>query len=142
MAKTSLAGKMKLKPGHRAAIISAPDGYLKELSPLPAGAEVLKELKGEFDWVQVFVSTRAELEKLVPRAIRSLRPESILWISFPKGTSKIQTDLTHDKGWDSLHKADMKWITLISVNDTWSAFSLRPYRPSEKRQESAFTRRT
>ena len=141
MAKASLAGKMKLKPGHRAAIIFAPDGYLKELSPLPAGAKVLKELKGEFDWVQVFVSTRAELEKVVPRAIRSLKPESILWISFPKGTSKIQTDLTRDKGWESLKKADMKWITLISVNDTWSAFSLRPYRTGEKKQESAFTRR-
>lgn len=47
--------------------------------------------------------------------------------------SKIQTALTCDKGWDGVKKADLKWINLISVNETWSAFSLRPYKPGEKR---------
>lgn len=84
--------------------------------------------------MQVFVRNKAELDKIAPRAIRALKPESILWISFPKGSSKIQTDLTRDKGWDMLQKADLKWINLISVNETWSAFSLRPYKAGEERQ--------
>lgn len=63
-----------------------------------------------------------------------MKPESLLWISFPKGSSKIQTDLTRDKGWEALREVDLKWINLISVDDTWSAFSLRPYRPGEARQ--------
>jgi len=84
--------------------------------------------------VQIFVKNKSELDKLAPRAMKNLNPESILWISFPKGSSNIQTDLTRDKGWDSLRNVDMKWITLISVNETWSAFSLRPYRPNEKRK--------
>jgi hypothetical protein len=125
---------MKLAPGHHAAIIAAPHGYLKELAPLPAGVEVSHELIRSFDWVQVFVRNKAELDKIAPRAIRALKPESILWISFPKRSSKIQTDLTRDKGWDSLRKGNMKWITLISVNETWSAFSLRPYKAGEERQ--------
>ena len=41
---------------------------------------------------------------------------------------------TRDKGWDALQPLDLKWITLISVNETWSAFSLRPYKPGEERQ--------
>ena len=134
MATSPLAVKMKLKPGHHAAIVAAPANYLKELAPLPAGVEVSQELKGSFDWVQVFVRNKAELDKIAPRAIRALKPESILWISFPKGSSKIQTDLTRDKGWDMLQKADLKWINLISVNETWSAFSLRPYKAGEERQ--------
>ena len=68
------------------------------------------------------------------RAARALKPESLLWVAFPKGTSKIQTDLTRDKGWDVLQQADLKWVTLISVNDTWSAFLLRPCRRGEARQ--------
>lgn len=135
MAASALSTKMKLKPGHRAAVIAAPSGYLTELSPLPAGASVAKSLKGEFDWVQVFVKSEAELKKVAPKAISSLKPESILWISFPKGTSNIQTDLTRDKGWDSLRSVEMKWITLVSVNETWSAFALRPYRPGEKKSK-------
>ncbi len=134
MADSSLARKMKLKPGQRTALVNAPEGYLKELGPLPAGVEVAEKLQGQFDWVQIFVKTKAEADKLVPRAIHALKPESLLWISFPKGTSKIQTDLTRDKGWDALQQADLKWVTLISVNETWSAFALRPYKPGEKRQ--------
>jgi hypothetical protein len=125
---------MKLKPGQRAALVGAPQGYRKELSPLPAGVGVVEQLQGQFDWVQVFVKNKAELDKLIPRLVRALKPESLLWISFPKGASKIQTDLTRDQGWDALQQADLKWVNLISVNETWSAFALRPYKPGEKRQ--------
>ena len=135
MAESALSKKMKLKPGHRAAIVNAPAGYLKELKPLPTGATVGEKLSGYFDWIQIFMENKAELERTLPKTISCLKPESILWISFPKGTSKIQTDLTRDKGWESLKKVDMKWITLISVNETWSAFSMRPYRPGEKKQK-------
>ncbi len=134
MATSPLAVKMKLKPGHHAAIVAAPANYLKELAPLPASVKVTADLKGSYDWVEVFVKSKAELDKLAPRAIRALKPESILWISFPKGSSKIQTDLTRDKGWDTLQRADLKWITLISVNETWSAFAMRPYKPGETKQ--------
>ena len=134
MKTNPLATKMKLKPGHSAAIIAAPADYLKELAPLPAGVKVSLDLKGNYDWVQVFVKNKAEIDKMAPRAIRALKPESILWISFPKGSSKIQTDLTRDKGWEILHHTDLKWITLISVNETWSAFAMRPYKPGEPKQ--------
>jgi hypothetical protein len=80
------------------------------------------------------VKSKAELEGLAPKAAKALRPESMLWISFPKGSSKIQTDLTRDKGWESLRSLDLKWLTLVSVNETWSAFALRPYREGEKKQ--------
>ncbi len=134
MPTASLPAKMKLKPGQRAAIVNAPDGYLDQFGPLPAGTEVATRLQDQFDWVQVFVKNRAGLERVLPRVVRALKPESLLWISFPKGTSQIQTDLTRDKGWDSIRATDLKWITLISVDDTWSAFSLRPHRPGEARQ--------
>jgi hypothetical protein len=42
--------------------------------------------------------------------------------------------LTRDKGWEAIQQVDLKWITLISVNTTWSAFALRPYKPGEDRQ--------
>lgn len=40
------------------------------------------------------------------------------WISFPKGTSKIQAGLTRDNGLESLQALDLKWITLVSVDET------------------------
>ena len=132
MAENDRSKKMKLQPGQRAAILNAPEGYLAELAPLPDGVELLQTAEGSLDWVQVFVLTQAELEAVLPRVLPVLKPVSLLWISFPKGASRLQSDLTRDKGWDSIQGTHLKWVTLISVNETWSAFCFRPLRPGEE----------
>ena len=131
MPESTLAKKMKLKSGLNAAVINAPENYVDALRHNTA---LSPTLNGKFDWIQIFVRDKAELDALAPKATKALKSESMLWISFPKGTSKIQTDLTRDKGWDVLRDLDLKWINLISVNEMWSAFSLRPYRPGEEKQ--------
>jgi len=131
MSESPLAKKMKLKYGLKAAVINAPENYLEELKH---DTEISQKLSGKFDWLQIFAKNKKELASLAPKAAKALKPESILWISFPKGTSKIQTDLTRDKGWEILQELDLKWITLISVNEMWSAFALRPYKEGEKKQ--------
>lgn len=131
MPESTLAKKMKLKANSKAAVINAPENYVDMLKHDTA---LSPTLNGKFDWIQIFVRNRTELEALAPKAARALRPESMLWISFPKATSKIQTDLTRDKGWESLQTLDLKWLTLVSVTETWSAFALRPYKEGEKKQ--------
>jgi hypothetical protein len=131
MPESSLAKKIKLKPGLRAAVIQAPEGYLDELR---RDLDIAPALRGKFDWIQIFVRSKADLDELALKAAQALRPDAILWITFPKGSSKIQTDLTRDKGWDEVQKLGLKWINLVSINETWSAFSMRPYREGEKRQ--------
>ena len=131
MSESPLARKMNIKSGQRIALVNAPEGHLERLRPLPSGVEVAERLQGKLDWVQVFVKSRAELDRLAPKAASVLRKDSLLWLSFPKGTSRTQTDLTRDKGWDSVQRLGLKWVNLISVDETWSAFCLRPYRPGE-----------
>lgn len=131
MPESKLAKKLKLKPGLKAAVIHAPECYVEMLQQ---DTEPSTALRGKFDWIQIFVKNKAELDALAPRAAGALQPESMLWITFPKGSSKIQTDLSRDKGWDEVKKLGLKWINLVSIDDTWSAFSMRPYREGEERQ--------
>ena len=133
MAESTLVKKLKLKAGQRAALIHAPQGYREALTPLPEGVKLGDELEGAFDWLQLFVQNRLELEGIISQVIAALKPTGLLWISFPKGASGIQTDLTRDVGWESLQKYGLKWTNLISVDDTWSAFSLRHFKPGEAR---------
>ena len=133
MAESPLARKMKLKPGARAAVLHAPENYVDQLNH---DVDISPKLSGKFDWIQIFAKNKKELDSLVPKAVKALKSESILWLSFPKGSSKIQTDLTRDKGWEVLQGVDLKWVNLISVNEAWSAFALRPYKEGEKRQAS------
>ncbi len=135
MAAKSLADKLKLKAGGRALILNAPEGYAEQLlAMLPAGFRPDTTLSGQYDWVQIFARDAAELGSIAAGAIRALNPESLLWVSFPKGSSGMQTDLTRDQGWDALKGADLKWVTLISIDDSWSAFCLRPYKPGEEKK--------
>jgi hypothetical protein len=132
-ALSPLARKLKLKAGFRAAVVGGPPDYLARLDP-PPGTVIGTELSGPLDWIQVFVASSAELAAIAPETIAALEPAGILWISFPKGASKLQTDLTRDKGWEPLAAADLKWLTLVSVDDAWSAFAVRRYRSGEPRQ--------
>lgn len=134
MSESPLSKKLKLKSGQRATVLNPPPGYLAELQPLPEGVELGERLEGDYDWVQVFVKDKTELDSLLQPVVAALRPQSLLWIAFPKGSSKNQTDLTRDQGWEAVQAANLKWINLVSVNETWSAFSLRPYKPGEARQ--------
>ena len=124
---------MKRKPGGRAAIINASTGY--EAASFPEQETAATTLNGLFDWIQIFVKNQAELKALLPNAIRALKSDSLLWISFPKGSSKIQTDLNRDNCFEVIRKTGLKVTNLISVNETWSAFSLRPYKKGEAKQK-------
>src|SRR6478609_1739690 len=122
-----LAKKLKLTAGTRAAVIGAPPGYLELLDP-PADTPIAATLTGTYDWIQVFVRTSAEVAAIVEPLTAALAPNGRAWISYPKGSSKLQTDLTRDKGWGPLADSDLMWLSLVSVDATWSAFSLRPYK--------------
>jgi len=52
--------------------------------------------------------------------------EKELWISYPKRSSKVETDITRDVGWDVVYKAGLEGVTQIAIDDTWSALRFRP----------------
>ena len=125
MAEKTLAQKLKLAEGARAAVLNAPPGYLATLLPL----QPAQTLPAVADWIQLFARDRAALEQAYPAAKAALPPAGLLWISFPKGGSGMQTDLGRDKGWQNIN--GLKWVTLVSINDEWSGFCLRPLKAGE-----------
>jgi hypothetical protein len=76
--------------------------------------------------VQVFVANKAAVDTHTPAALKALKPGGALWFVYPKKSSGIKTDISRDTGWEVLNKAGFEPVTLISVNDIWSAFRLRP----------------
>ena len=126
MADSSLAKKLSLKPGKRALILNAPDGYQALLDPLPEDVDLTATPDGTFDFVQVFAKNQADLAEYAPAALAAVKPGGMLWIAFPKKTSKIQTDISRDTGWDVIQQAGWQGVFLISVDDVWSAMRFRP----------------
>ena len=119
-----LARKLLIKAGSRVALVNPPAGYAERLQPLPEGA-VLVDLQSGPDVVQVFARDRAALEQAAP-ALRSVRDGGLLWVCYPKGGRKAGTDLNRDLLWEELGRAGLTGVTLVSVDETWSAMRFRP----------------
>ena len=131
---STISQKLKIKDGDSIVAVNAPADYKKSLGPLPAGAKITDTTKS-FDQVHWFVKDKAQMEKELKKVMALIKDHIICWIFYPKGTSKIQTDLTRDKGWDELLKHDMQWISLISFDDTWSAFGMRQKTEADKKKD-------
>ena len=131
--QAALAKKMKLGAATRPAVLGGPEG-LREGLAAALGRPISGSLDGVHDWILFFALDRATLEAQLPAAEAALDSPGTLWIGYYKGSSKRQTDLTRDIGWDALKDTNLMWLSLISVDYHWSAFSLRKYTPGEARQ--------
>src|SRR5215213_8821513 len=134
MDAAAIAKKTKLAKAERPVVLDGgPDGLraaLTDAVDLPVGDGIA----GKHDWILMFASDRSSLEATLGTVEAALDSPGTLWIAYPKGSSKRQTDLTRDQGWDALKATDLMWLSLISIDDDWSAFSLRKYKPAEARQ--------
>jgi hypothetical protein len=132
---TTTAQKLKIKEHFTLLTINAPADFKKNMGDLPTGVKISTNAKG-YNQVHWFVMNKAQLEKELNKVLKLIKDEVVLWIYYPKGTSKLQTDLTRDKGWDSLLKHnELTWISLISFGDTWSAFGSRLKNEADKKRE-------
>jgi hypothetical protein len=131
----TLSQKLKIKEGFTLLAINAPANFQKTLSPLPADVKIPVSAKN-YDQVHWFVMNKAQMEKELNNVLKLVKDDIVCWIYYPKGTSKIQTDLTRDKGWDALRKHDLQWLSLISFDDTWSAFAMRSKTDADKKKEA------
>jgi len=140
MANT-IAQKLKIQPGFTLLTLNEPDDYKKGLQGLPPGVKIVSSGKDpvtKYNQVHWFVLNRAQLEKELSKVMKLVKDEVIVWVYYPKGTSKIQTDLTRDKGWDCLLSEGDKltWISLISFDNTWSVFGFRAKSEADKKKEA------
>lgn len=133
---TSTAQKLKIKENFTLLTINAPSEFKKNLGTLPKDVRISDSAKN-YDQVHWFVKDKAQMNKELNKILALIKDDVICWIYYPKGSSKIQTDLTRDKGWDELLKhEEMHWISLISFDDTWSTFAMRLKTDADKKKEA------
>ena len=122
-----LAKKLLLHKAHRVLILNEPEGYLARLqTELPDGVELLKEPTDNVDFVHLFVKDSLELKQFLGVTIQSAKKDAIIWVSYPKKTSKIKSDLNRDILVVLLHEVGHEGVSMISIDNTWSAMRVRP----------------
>lgn len=74
----------------------------------------------------VFINSNKEYLGFLNKDLKNIAPDSVLWFAYPKGTSKIKTDINRDTLRLTGAEYGITAVSLISINDTWSALRLRP----------------
>ena len=117
---TPLAKKLGIKAGMRVVTLRAPDHYPDLVAPLPDGVVLRKRLATDEGFVHLFARNRAVLDQLLPRAHKALAKDGVLWLSWPKKASGVETDL--DGG--AIRKAGLDSglvdVKVCAVDETWS----------------------
>jgi hypothetical protein len=122
-----LAKKLLLHKAKRILILNQPDGYIDSLkSELPDNVEFFTEPTGDVDLVHLFVKDSEELKQWLGVTLRSVQHDGLIWVSYPKKSSKMKSDLNRDILVSLLHEVGHEGVSLISIDDTWSAMRVRP----------------
>lgn len=92
---TPLVKKLGIRKNANVAFVNAPAGFVGQLD-LPPDVIVNSRSKIPLDFVQLFVKSKRELESKFPQYAGRLTPSAMFWISWPKKSSGVATDLTED----------------------------------------------
>jgi hypothetical protein len=122
---TSLSQKLQLKPDQCLLLLHPPAGYAAYLASELTGVPLLTESQEQGEAVLLFVSNLAEVASLAPEAIRLVKPDSLLWIAYPKGSSKIKTDVNRDSLWKTVEPTGWRPVRQIALDEVWSAMRFR-----------------
>lgn len=121
---TPLAKKLGLRSGMRVCVIDAPGNYRSLATPWPEGARLEERADRRTDLVHLFVKDRATLGHELARLRKTLAPQATLWVSWPKRTSKVPTDITEDTIRELALPLDWVDVKVCAVDEVWSGLKL------------------
>lgn len=125
-----LVKKLLIKPKMQIRLVNAPEGTLDLIGELPPEVTVVEQAEpGTLDLIILFVKSLAELDGLVPQAKTTLKYDALLWIAYPKKSSKIKTDIDRDTGWAKMKTFGLTGVAMVAMDETWSVMR---YRPAER----------
>jgi predicted SnoaL-like aldol condensation-catalyzing enzyme len=141
MAISPVAKKLGIKPEMKALIIAAPAGYVELLAPLPEGVVVSEVQAGAHQFVQFFATRKAEIVKAAPKLLKHAAPGALVWIAYPKKTSKLESDLSREEVWDAMKNTEWRPVSQIAIDEVWSALRFRPVKDVKTRGSAALQSR-
>ena len=118
---TPLAKKLGLKTGDSILLLNTPENYLKLFSDYPADTVTLTEVKPETaDFIHIFCTTAKEIEMATIKYKPALKKNGMLWVSWPKGSSAIATDLKRDFIREYLLDNGLVDVKVAAIDEDWS----------------------
>jgi hypothetical protein len=121
---TPLAKKLGLKEGTRLLVIDPPADYGQWLDELPSTLRRDAALTKATSVIHLFTGSRSELSSRLSRLRKSMNPDAAIWVSWPKKSSKVPTDVTEDVIRELALPMGLVDIKVCAVSEVWSGLKL------------------
>jgi hypothetical protein len=129
---TPLPQKLGIKPGTIVVAIDPPDHYRKLLEPIPSGVNFASRAVGKTKFFHLFVKERRALQNHLQSLRQKIAEDAAVWISWPKKSSGVATDITEDVIRSVALPLGFVDIKVCAVDETWSGLKLMIRRQNRK----------
>ena len=118
---TPLAKKLGIKEDFKILLYNQPKHYFDLFTDLPNGIEIQGALKDEStDFIHLFCTSYKEIKGIIFEYKSALKKNGLIWISWPKGSSKIKTDLKRDIIREYLIEIGLVDVKVAAIDEDWS----------------------
>jgi hypothetical protein len=121
---TPLVKKLGIEEGFKILLVNAPPEYRALISPLPASLSFTAAANSSTNFVHAFATKRLELARLLAGLRKKLPPAAPVWISWPKKSSKVPTDITENVIREVALPLGFVDVKVCAVTDVWSGLKL------------------
>src|SRR6266567_1024743 len=117
---TPLPKKLGIKDNFRVSLIEAPIEVRKQLKSALATCEIVNDESTVLDFAMVFTKSSSQLSREFARLTNQLAPAGMLWVSWPKKSSGVATDLDENKVREVGLAAGLVDVKVCAVTEVWS----------------------
>lgn len=118
--------KLRFDKAANPLIVSAPEEFTAILKETQHDTKPSKKKEGQYDFVMVFATMQAELEKRFREVAKAGENDCLFWAAYPKMSGKIKSDIKRETVWTAFDLVGLQPVTSISLDDTWTALRARP----------------
>lgn len=121
--KKSLRDKLGIKSGYSVVLMNTPLSYIVEIGDL-SDVELYPTPKKDHDFVHIFVKEKDELKEYLHALLRAIKPTGIIWVSWPKGSSGVKTDVNENLIREIALPLGLVDVKVAAIDGVWSGLKL------------------
>jgi hypothetical protein len=120
---TPLAKKLGIKSGYRIKLLHEPSHYTELFSDFPNNVTVNPK-SAKYNFIHAFFSEKKLFEKELPKLKKQMEEDGMIWISWPKKSSGVETDLSENLIRETALAAGLVDVKICAVDEIWSGLKL------------------
>lgn len=121
---TPLVAKLGIKEHMTLHVAGAPQEYRQLIAPIPAGTKISSRFSSDVDLVHLFATSKSDLATKLQAYRDNLKPAAAIWVSWPKKSANVPTDITEDTIREVALPLGFVDIKVCAVTDVWSGLKL------------------